>query len=59
MNLVGGPLGCDDLALVSREMHFAGFGDAFSIVPGPLMRATHGKTLGLAHMPLQRAVIDL
>ena len=53
VNLVGGPLGCDDLAEVSREMHLAGFGEWFSIVPGPLMRATHGKMLGLAHMPLQ------
>ena len=24
-----------------------------AVVPGPLMRATHGKRLGLAHMPLQ------
>ena len=53
VNLVGGPLGCNDLAEVSREMHLAGFGECFSIVPGPLMRATHGKMLGLAHMPLQ------
>ena len=53
VNLVGGPLGCDDLAQVSREMHMAGLGDAFSIVPGPFMRATHGKALGLTHMPLQ------
>ena len=53
INLVGGPLGCQDLAEVSREMHMAGLGEAFSIVPGPLMRASHGKMLGLAHMPLQ------
>ena len=53
INLVGGPLGCDDLAQVAREVQMAGFGEAFSIVPGPLMRATHGKALGLAHMPLQ------
>ena len=53
INLVGGPLGCDDLAQVAREMQMAGFDDAFSIVPGPFMRATHGKALGFAHMPLQ------
>ena len=53
INLVGGPLGCQDLAEVSREMHMAGLSEALSIVPGPLMRASHGKMLGLAHMPLQ------
>ena len=44
------------MAEVSREMHLAGFGEWFSIAPGPLMRATHAKMLGLAHkahMPLQ------
>ena len=53
INLVGGHYACDDLAQVSLDMHQAGLGEAFSIVPGPLMRATHGKELGFAHMPLQ------
>ena len=53
VNLVGGHLGCDDLAQVSREMHNVGLAEAFSIVPGPLMRATHGKSLSFSHMPLQ------
>ena len=30
----------------------AGFGDWIEIVPGPLMRATHGNALGYSHMPL-------
>ena len=53
MNLVGGHWGCDDLAQVSREMQMAGLSEAFSILSGPLMRATHGKALSFSHMPLQ------
>ena len=53
INVVGGAHDCDDINQVARELTMAGFRDAISIVPGPLMRATHGKSSGFAHMPLQ------
>ena len=37
------------------ELERAGFTEAagiLSVIPGPLMRATHGAALGAAHMPL-------
>ena len=40
---------------VAFELTRAGFGEKISIVPGPLMRATHGESMGLAHMPIQPA----
>ena len=53
INVVGGPAGCADICQVSRELCRAGL--EFDVVPGPLMRATHGKALGFSHMPLQPA----
>ena len=53
INVVGGPAGCADICQVSRELCKAGL--EFDVVPGPLMRATHGKALGFSHMPLQPA----
>ena len=54
VNVVGGAR--EDLALsqVARELIMAGFEEHISIVPGPLMRATHGKEMGFTHMPLSR-----
>ena len=51
INVVGGPRDCRDICQVARELSQAGL--EFDIVPGPLMRATHGKALGFSHMPLQ------
>ena len=42
-----------DLNTLMYELDRAGFGGKATVVPGPLMRATHGAKLGLAHMPLQ------
>ena len=53
VNLVGGVFGCDDINQVAREMTMAGLERSISVVPGPLMRSTHGKVLGFSHMPLQ------
>ena len=49
--MVGGRRFGRDLEIVSEELTLAGFGDRIEIVPGPLMRSTHGK-LGYSHMPL-------
>ena len=53
INAAGGPRGCasvdealailDRVGLKHRERH--------AIVPGPLLRATHGRMLELSHMP--------
>jgi len=51
INVVGGRRFGTDIATVAEELSLAGFGDRIEIVPGPLLRATHGK-LGYAHMPL-------
>ena len=51
INVVGGPRECKDICQVASELAKAGFD--FDVVPGPLMRATHGKALGSSHMPLQ------
>ena len=53
INLVGGSYSCLDIAQVANEMETAGLGPFISVVPGPLIRASHGKDLGYAHMPLQ------
>ena len=52
INVVGGSRTCDDIAWVADELTRAGFGDWIDVVPGPLMRATHGRRLGYTHMPL-------
>ena len=52
VNVVGGPAYCSDIAIVCEELTRAGFGDWIEVVPGPLMRATHGRKLGYSHMPL-------
>ena len=51
INVVGGPRDCKDICQAACELSKAGF--EFDVVPGPLMRATHGKALGFSHMPLQ------
>ena len=51
INVVGGRRFGTDLEIVSEELTLAGFGDRIEMVPGPLIRATHGK-LGYSHMPL-------
>ena len=53
INLVGGFFGCDDIAQVALQMEQANLAQFISVVPGPLMRASHGKEMGYAHMPLQ------
>ena len=53
INVVGGFKDCDAIRVVSKELTIAGFGAWMSLEPGPFMRATHGKALGLAHMPIQ------
>ena len=53
INVVGGTRDSMDVAQVARELTLAGFEDHVSIVPGPLMRATHGRDMGFMHMPLQ------
>jgi hypothetical protein len=52
INVTGGPRDSAGLGIVAAELSHAAFGDLISIVPGPLMRATHGKALGHSHMPL-------
>ena len=52
VNVTGGPRESPGLGIVAAELTRAGFGSLISIVPGPLMRATHGKGLGHSHMPL-------
>jgi hypothetical protein len=54
INVGGGPQDSFALAQMARELALAGFGDRVAIVPGPLMRATHGH-MGYTHMPLQPA----
>ena len=53
INLVGGTFDSSELGMVLNELAKAGLADYASLVPGPLMRATHGKDMGFAHMPLQ------
>ena len=53
INLVGGTSDDKELGIVLNELSRAGLADHVSLVPGPLMRATHGKDMGFAHMPLQ------
>merc|ERR1712070_739397 len=53
INVVGGARDSADVCQVARELHLAGFEEHTSVVPGPLMRATHGKDMGFTHMPLQ------
>ena len=52
VNVVGGPVGGQDIAIVAEELTLAGFGEWIEVVPGPLIRSTHGRRLGLSHMPL-------
>ena len=52
INLVGGPRDSADIATVMAELSLAGFDDWLSVVPGPLLRATHGAAKGLTHMPI-------
>mmetsp|Transcript_66296 Transcript_66296/g.198036 ORF Transcript_66296/g.198036 Transcript_66296/m.198036 type:complete len:2091 (+) Transcript_66296:2828-9100(+) len=53
VNVVGGTWNhMTEHGTVAAELTRAGFGDLLSIVPGPLTRSTHGKTLGHSHMPL-------
>ena len=52
VNVTGGARGCSSIAAAARDLTLAGFGDMLEIVPGPLMRSTHGATLGMTHMPL-------
>ena len=53
INLVGGTFDSSELGSVLNELTKAGMADYASLVPGPLMRATHGKDMGFSHMPLQ------
>ena len=53
INVIGSHAGDARLNTVMYELDRAGFGGKATVVPGPLMRATHGERLGLAHMPLQ------
>ena len=53
INVVGGARDSADVCQVARELILAGFEEHTSVVPGPLMRATHGKDMGFTHMPLQ------
>ena len=52
INLVGGPESCADISTVMAELSLAGFEDWLAVVPGPLLRATHGRGKGLTHMPI-------
>ena len=55
VNVVGGPRASRDIAAVSMELTQAGFGEFIDIVPGPLMRATHGRKDSseiFSHMPV-------
>ena len=52
VNVVGGPVAGPDIGAVCEELTLAGFGDWIEVVPGPLIRATHGSGLGFSHMPL-------
>ena len=52
VNVVGGARFGRDIGVVAEELTLAGFGDWIEVVPGPLMRATHGRRLGYTHMPL-------
>ena len=52
INLVGGPADCMDIATVMAELTEAGFSAWLDIVPGPLLRASHGKAKGFTHMPI-------
>ena len=55
INVFGAPSKDERLNTLMSELAWAGFSGEgrVAVVPGPLMRATHGKRLGLAHMPLQ------
>ena len=53
VNVVGGRRFGPDIEIVAEELTRAGFADWLHIVPGPLIRATHGKRLGFSHMPLE------
>ena len=53
INLAGGHFRCPELGQLLAELDKAGLSDRVELVPGPLMRATHGKDMGMAHMPLQ------
>ena len=51
INVIGGQREDPELQQVALELELAGFGGRTSLVPGPLVRATHGR-LGLSCMPL-------
>ena len=53
INLAGGHFRCPELGQLLAELDKAGLSDRVELVPGPLMRSTHGKGMGMPHMPLQ------
>jgi len=57
INVFGASSGDGRLNTVIYELVRAGFEgpDRVAVIPGPLMRASHGKRLGPSHMPLQPA----
>ena len=52
INVVGGTRDSLDVQTVVYELAQAGFTKWLSVVPGPLLRASHGKALGFTHMPI-------
>ena len=57
INFIGGPRDSAEIGLVANALERAGFASRMEMVPGPLMRATHGDSLGFSHMPLQPSTI--
>ena len=53
INVFGSYASDAEIDTLMYELSKAGFGGKTRVVPGPLMRASHGDALGLAHMPLQ------
>ena len=53
INVAGGSAGCAAIGAAMLALESAGLGELAEEVPGPLMRSTHGDTLGYSHMALQ------
>jgi hypothetical protein len=52
VNVTGGPRHGQEIGIAALELELAGLGEFLSIVPGPLIRATHSAGTQSTHMPL-------
>ena len=54
VNIAGGPEDCMEIASAIKWLKEYGYGDLYSVVPGPLLRATApGRPKNITHMPIK------